>query len=415
MANNKRELKAAREEKRAREKRARRVQRDTRRSQVKMTVVNISPGQSALSLTNEVQLCNSALLYADEVTLVSPRAALLKNASDVSNLDGIELLRVLKNVAPKYFPDIDEELRSTFEIVDSVPRSRLPRDKRNEYDASVRLLTEQLKPIREKMQENVRMIFGESGYHQLQEAIELGLLVVDEVAGAVVDDLSDEGEMVLGFTQKIDQVLSDGSRYPLFDANASDLVRQGVEAGYFSPVPAARRLGAAAAMADGLFDRLPNFQNATPREIIDIRTELSGSLSAFRVGIRSMTDEIDLPPEDPNFGNEIADAWNQKVAPALDEIESTIAENRSMSDLLRRVVKDPLAGASTAGGLVLPLTLSVAVGPASAYLATAGVGAGYGVAAVRAFIDEHQEIRAAKKAQFYFLYGTGERLRRQQA
>jgi len=38
------------------------------------------------------------------------------------------------------------------------------------------------------------------------------------------------------------------------------------------------------------------------------------------------------------------------------------------------------------------------------------VAVGYSMATARALIDEYQEIRTAKKAQFYFLFGTNERL-----
>ena len=181
-----------------------------------MTVVNASQdAENAMSLVHEVQQCNSALLYADEVTLVSPRAALLKNAQDISESDGIELLRVLKNVAPKYFADFNEQLRSTFEAIDSLPpRLQLPRHGRDEYDSLVRILKEGLVPIRKTMQENVEKMFGESGYDQLQEAVDLGILTVDDMAGAVVDDITEDGAMVLGLMQKIDEVLSDGDAIP---------------------------------------------------------------------------------------------------------------------------------------------------------------------------------------------------------
>lgn len=412
MSKDRRAQRAAREEKRAREKRARRVRRDTRRSQVRMTVVNSSQDiQNAMSLVHEVQLCNSALLYADEVTLVSPRAALLKNAQEISELDGFELLRVFKNVAPKYFPNVTEQLRSTFDTIDGLPpRSQLPKHLRDEYDSNVRFLNEGLRPIRKTMQENVESMLAESGYDQLEEAVELGILTIDDMAGAVVDDITEDGTMVLGFAQKIDEVLSDGGRYPLFDADASNIVRLGVEAGYFSPVPMARQLGADAAMANGLFDKLPNFQFAKPREIIDIRTVLSGSLSAFRQGVRSLTDEIELHPEDPNFSNEIADAWSQKVAPALDEIAATIAENRSMSDLMTRTVKNPIGATAVGGAVPLPATLAVAAGPVQGLITFTGLAVGFGLATTHALIDESKEIRSAKKAQFYFLFGTGERL-----
>lgn len=124
MGKDRRAQKAAREDKKAREKRARRVERDKRSTQVRMTVVNASQDQNSMSLSFEVQQCNSALLYADEVTLVSPRAALLKSARDMNELDGVDLLRKLNNVAPKFFPESSEQLRSFLKTVDSLPLVR---------------------------------------------------------------------------------------------------------------------------------------------------------------------------------------------------------------------------------------------------------------------------------------------------
>lgn len=172
MSRDSRARRAAREEKKARAKRARRVERDKRSSQVRMTVVNASQdAENSTSLVQELQLCNSALLYADEVTLVSPRAALLKNAEDINNLNGIELLRVFNNVAPKFFPDVDEQLRTLFETIDGLPpRAQPPRELRDEYDRNVRFLNKGLAPIKETMQSNVEQMFGETGYGQLQEA-----------------------------------------------------------------------------------------------------------------------------------------------------------------------------------------------------------------------------------------------------
>lgn len=157
----------------------------------------------------------------------------------------------------------------------------------------------------------------------------------------------------------------------------------------------ARRLGADAAMADGLFDRLPNFQYATTAEILDIRDELAGSLSSFRQGVRELTKDIDLAPEDPQFGAEIEDAWNLRVAPALDEIEETIKENTSLRDIAKRAVKD--TGALTAMGLTPAATLAVATGPVAEYLTAAGLVVGYGLTAARALIGEHEELRRAKR------------------
>lgn len=402
MSQSRRTQRTARKEKRDRAKRVRRIQRDVRKSRVHMTVVNASHDtNNVMSLTYELQQCNSALLYADEVTLVSPRAAIVKNAQQIAELDGLELLKVFRNVAPKYFPAEIDNLSRLIAGFES-PSGR----------QHIKKLETDLHAIRDKMQDNLEGIFADSGYDQLRDALDAGILSIDAVDGAVIDTLTDPDDlsMVLGFAKKIDDVLTDGGRYPLFDARAGEIVRLGVEAGFFSPVPMARRLGADAAMADGLFDRLPNFQYATTREILDIRTELSGSLSTFRQGVRSLTTDIDIAPEHPDFSREIADAWNDKVAPAIEEIENTVAENKSMRDLMRRVVKDPIGGASIGGAVTLPATLTVAAGPPAAYIAVAGLVVSGSVATGRALIDEYCEIRSQKKAQFYFLYGTNEHL-----
>ena len=57
-------------------------------------------------------------------------------------------------------------------------------------------------------------------------------------------------------------------------------------------------------------------------------------------------------------------------------------------------------------GLTPAATLAVAAGPVAEYVTAAGLVVGYSLAAARALIAEHGEVRKAKKAQFYFLYGT---------
>ena len=64
--------------------RERRAKQQRRSTLLKMTVVNASfDYRNAILLTHELRQCHAALLYADEVTLVSPRAALMKSADEI--------------------------------------------------------------------------------------------------------------------------------------------------------------------------------------------------------------------------------------------------------------------------------------------------------------------------------------------
>jgi hypothetical protein len=163
-------------------------------------------------------------------------------------------------------------------------------------------------------------------------------------------------------------------------------------------------------MADGLFDHLPSFQYATTSEILDVRSELSKYLGAFRQGVGGLAKKIEVTPEDPEFGAAVEDAWNSDVAPALDEIDETIRQNQSMADLTKRIVKDPIGGAALLASPTMPVTLAVANGPLTQLGAAIAVVAGIGIGATRAVIDERDEIASAKEAEFYFLYGTQEKL-----
>jgi hypothetical protein len=187
-----------------------------------------------------------------------------------------------------------------------------------------------------------------------------------------VSEIGDSGDtMVLGFLDRIQKLFETRNEYPLFDASASSIVTGGLEMGIFTRTPVAKRLGQHASMADGLFDHLPLFPYASTYEILDIRTELSPALGAFRAGVSGLTKNIDVAAEDPKFGEEIEDAWNTEVAPALDEIEATIKDNSSMSDLLKKMITDPTGAATAGAGVILPGSLGIAAGPTQAFIAAA--------------------------------------------
>jgi hypothetical protein len=408
-----RDLRAQRARKKLDTKRVRKAQRDQRNSEIRMTVVSavIRPNDPA-SLAQVVQQTHAALLYADSVTLVSPVAALLKSARDLSKLNGLDLLFELEKVAPKYFPDTAADLRQFRETVDDLPpRGVWTSAQRREYDGLIEQLVNEMRPTHDTLQASVNSLMTGSGFNQLQLAIDAGLLIVESMPGVDVIDLADTaGELVGGLIERIDNALTSGRQYPLFDGETHEFIRGGVELGIFAPTPMARRLGKNAAMADGLFDRLPSFELATTSEILDIRTELAPSLGAFRQGVGSLAENIDVGPEDPQFGNEVEYAWNETVVPAINEIEETIQQNKSMKDLVKRIAKDPIGSGAITLAAAAPFSLAVAAGPIAQLTTATAMVFGLSLGTARGLIDENDEIRKAKKAQFYFLYGTNERL-----
>jgi hypothetical protein len=144
MSREKHLRRAQRALKRADAKRIRKVQRDERKTELSITVVNaiMDQGDPTVSLENvikfAVQQAHAALLYADKVTLVSPSVALMQSVDDAGNRRGIDALLELAKVAPKYFPDAATELQAFKQTIENVPpRARWKAHEQREYEAII--------------------------------------------------------------------------------------------------------------------------------------------------------------------------------------------------------------------------------------------------------------------------------------
>jgi hypothetical protein len=243
MSSTKRELRAQRAHKRVDAKRVRKVERDHRKTALNMTVVNSNfDKDDPLSLAHAIQQTHAALLYADEVTLVSPRIALMQSVSTTPLLDPFALLRELEEVAPHRCPDEVEKLAALRDTLSRIPpRSSWPREKRHEYGDFLRNTTTQLREIRERMRETSAGILSDTRFDQLQLAVKAGILTIESMPGATATDVDSAGVMLSGLYGRIESLLQDGAQYPLFDTITNDIVRGGVEMGIFTPTPTARQ------------------------------------------------------------------------------------------------------------------------------------------------------------------------------
>jgi hypothetical protein len=316
-------------------------------------------------------------------------------------------------VGPSRWPEFAEPLQF-MDLLLNVRSDRIPTEQlRSEYQRHLDSFLKAFAPIQGRFEENVRGLLERSGFNDLHPAIDQGILSIDDIYGADMSDFALDGAdpLLTGFAAKIQEVLTSGNVYPLFDARTSNFVRTGVEAGIFTPVPLARRLGSDAAMAAGLFDRLPNFPYATTSEILDIRRALARPLTQFRTGVRGLTEAIQVPPESPDFANAIEDAWNLTVAPALDEIEEAIRNNSSLGDLMSRSVKDALtSGTALGSALSLAGSMYVGAGPTVTIPLAAAVAVGFSLNQARAFMAQSADLKKTTEAQFYFLHGANTRL-----
>lgn len=389
-----------------------RLARERQKTLLKMSVVNSNREQTndALELTSEVQQCHAALLYADEVKLISPRATMLKSALDFSLLQGAELVQACANLAGVIKPENAEaaQLMSAFAAIPSSSLAFMGME--DQHRELLDRLISGLDPFIESFQPQVEQLLRQSGFDRLRKAIDKGILTIVDLDGTGVTDVDRRDPMVNAFIARIQEVLQADNEYPLFDSFGNDLVRQGIAEGFFTPVPMARRLGRDAAMAQGLFDRLPNFPLASTDEILDIREKLQRPLSKFRSGVRELTTSLEVGPESDAFGGEIEDAWNLKVAPALDEIEEAVNADSTLRDLARRYIDEPTGLGSAVSAATLASSLAVAAGPVVDLPSAAALAVTTSVAAMRAYRTQSQALREVTETQFYFLYGADARM-----
>jgi hypothetical protein len=193
-----------------------------------------------------------------------------------------------------------------------------------------------------------------------------------------------------------------GETYPLFDAQTSQYVSAGIEAGLIQPAPERLTRGKSAPIVARLFDRLPVFDSATPDEIVDIRRELAGPLSRFRAGILDMATSIRPAAWESGFDAEVGDLILRRVDPAIAEIDETVRANPYLLSIATRVLTSPVGAASGSALALLVSSLS-----ALPHLTTAAlVGGALGEAAeiYKAHREWEERIAAAKTNQLYFYY-----------
>ncbi|MCZ4589598.1 hypothetical protein O4328_39200 [Rhodococcus opacus] len=393
-------------------KRNGREQKAPTKTDVHMSVAT-APSVALAHLGDEIRQSQAALLYADSVTLISPRATLIHSIAELEGAPDLKMLELMVDVAPDYAPKYASDFEELLRAVRSVPAgNQLSSPQRKQRRAALERLFDGMRPAITDLQDRVRENLSETGYRDLALAMKAGLLSIDplpDIDVRMTGDRPGDADIAIRYFTRVQHTLTTGNTYPLFDHATSNLVSLGVEAGIFSPVPAARRRGRDAALANGLFDRLPNFEHANMSEILDIRQELRDPLQRFRQGVRQITKDIDTAPEDPQFAHDIEEAWTYTVSPALVEIENAIEENTSLRDLVRRTVADPAA----LTGLVGAAGLMVAAGPAfglpaavTLMLSSAPAALGTGLAAIRTGLAERAALEKVTETQFYFLYGT---------
>jgi phage antirepressor YoqD-like protein len=355
--------------------------------------IAITTAPHELSLANEVRLLKPALLYADHVTLYSPTASLFASTAAVGDMDEANLLAFLRDVGPM----IDPNAAAGIDLYDQTRR------KKGKTRHEMQGLLQMRRALREfavEWTEKVEEMLTAAGADELVTAIEAGLVAIDPLLRA-----GDEGDDALfeAYMARLRELLKTGHAYPLLDDQTGDLVRAAVNEGAWEFGATARRRGKQVTGAARLMERLPAFPDASMHEILDIRERLRPPLVRFRAAMIEMERLIDAAAHDEEFGSEIADIYLEKVAPALQEIDEAVQDDKYLRQLAGALVGD--AKTYVSGGLSLAVAMFAQV-PDLVAVAT-GLGVGATTAAVQAGWRSAERQRQTERHQLFFLYKLG--------
>jgi hypothetical protein len=380
-------------------------------------VVAALPGTEA-SIAGELDLIKAALLYGDEVTLLSPATTMFLGVEEWGGYSMIEQMKLLRQVA--HLLVSKQEADELIQGLDSMEAALAKGGLVNRLLQA--RLAQMFKPIQESLADELSVIFQSGGMDQIAEARAKGLLRIESSDPGTATDLlvscvrsaklNGEGQpndpeytdrMVETFIGKLSDHLSLGREYVIFDQPIADLTKAAIEAGLFEPASGPAGRSAQGMTASELMGQLPTFPNASVDEVLDIRSELSPALTRFRSEMVTLSKGFKTESWEKGFTDNVHDAWVENVEPAV-EIDAAVRENKSLLTIASdatAALKGTLPGLAIVGAGHEAHSSSLAI--------TGGAVSATG-ALLQALRERKDQTTRIKMQPFYFLYALDRRL-----
>jgi len=343
-------------------------------------------------VAHEERLVKVALLYADRVTLVSPRVAMVEDWG-----------RLLEAAAAGRAGEVRELLRALEAgdsgllglLGDGVEGSALPEDALAMLDRHLRTYGS-LKELTDHS----------PSWTGLRQAVNGGVLDV-----ARLGHLTDYGftpAAVLGeMVGVLARSVAPGSgTVPMMDKSSTAVFRAAWTAGVIRSTPADT---AEVAIATRLVGRLPVVEDSSMDDVLRVRHELAAPLVNFRAAMSQFATQMEFSPVDTDFERDAEALFRRSVVPELQEIEELAAERKLAPRMTHQVL------AAQAGTIAkAAVGIGVAIASSLPTLTQAAVGAviaGVDIAS-GVYLRGKELERSQVGNKLYFLYEAPHRLQR---
>lgn len=388
-------------------------------SKLRLSVVTGTDGK--LDLGREIRLVGPALLYADEVSLISPIAQILGDMRSVSTLSFHDRLRLIIMAMPDVnnFSDFNKKWR---EFMDAEAKANMTRaERRRQYSLEQqdqwRAARKQWDDFQRDLQRtweqevrpNVEAQYEASKAAELEPARRKGLLKIERVS---VGDFWTTDSLVDDLFSRVSALLSSSSAYPLLDPVISNLVRLALEEKKIVVERTAEARAYEATAAATFMNALPSFPNATIAELLGIREELRAPLVNFRKALYEMREASTVSAFDADIQVHLQDVYARSVLPAIEDIKTAVQSNgflRHVRTALREDVRAMISIPASAGLYWVNDALSAAQQDVLGSLVAAGTVAHVGSSAMSKRAETRSEI---EQRAMYFLYQAEQRTSR---
>lgn len=343
--------------------------------------LHVKVAHASADLGAASSLVKPAILYADKVTVYSPAASLLRSVEGLAEIKGpgdrVAFIMHLMEQVPELRRDHDlsPDLRDTVRVVASMPRPLARRAMRATGVSSEELdeVNGQLDGLQavweDEIPEAIEKALEITNAGELWTAIERGAVEVADITEGrqhqavaesvraassrgrrtVSDDLTDE--IIGSLVARIIEMVSEPTAFPLFDPDATGLLRSLEREAGLSLSPAAVRQGSEIDSAARFMGFLPYFTDLSMDEVLDLRDDLRPPLTRFRAAMASIARDLQARQIDPSFPAEVEAGWRGQVAPALQEIEEALESHGLRRQVVSTAIGNPrrvLAGAGAA-------------------------------------------------------------------
>ena len=197
-----------------------------------------------------------------------------------------------------------------------------------------------------------------------------------------------------------------GATHPMLDERAGELVRLGVEAGYIGASETGRAMSRHGGLTSDLMRRLPLFDEASVGEVLDIRRELEGPLARFRGTVSEFAGGMRAQGWDADFAADAEEVFVRDVAPAVQELEDMVRDNRFLFELLPRMSRPQDWGVGAGLGMI---AYNLASLPEITSLVVAG-SVGFAGAARNTWIEHRDARREIEGHRLFFYREAGRRI-----